>query len=47
MQETIEAELVTMAEGLAAARAYLGNGSVTVEVVRMIKNEDVVVDLVL
>ena len=44
-QETIDGELVTMAEGLAAARAYLGNGSVTVEVVRMIKDEDVVVDL--
>ena len=45
-QETIDSETVTMmAEGKAFARAYLGNGSVTIEVVRMIKDEDVVVDL--
>ena len=30
--------------GKAAAAAYLGNGSVTIEVVRMIKGEDLVVD---
>ena len=30
--------------GAAAAAAYLGNGSVTIEVVRMIKDEDLVVD---
>lgn len=46
VQETIDSATVTMAEGQAFARAYLGNGSVTVEVVRMIKDEDVVVDLV-
>ncbi len=45
VQETIDTVAVTMAEGEAFARAYLGNGSVTVEVVRMIKDEDVVVDL--
>jgi hypothetical protein len=44
-QETIDDATVTMAEGLAFAKAYLGNGSVTVETVRMIKNEDVIVDL--
>jgi hypothetical protein len=44
-QEVIDDATVTMAEGQAFARAYLGNGSVTVEVVRMIKDEDVVVDL--
>lgn len=44
-QETIDTELVTMAEGQAAARAYLGNGSVTIETVRMVKDENVVVDL--
>ena len=44
--EVIDDELaILMAEGKAAARAYLGNGSATVEVVRMIKDEDVVVDL--
>ena len=43
--EVIDEELGLMAEGIAAARAYLGNGAVTVEVVRMIKDEDVVVDL--
>lgn len=31
--------------GASAAAAYLGNGSVTIETVRMIKDEDVVVDL--
>lgn len=44
-QEVIDGVTETMAEGEAFAQAYLGNGSVTVEVVRMIKNEDVVVDL--
>jgi len=44
-QETIDDATVTMAEGLAFAKAYLGNGSVTVETVRMIKAEDVIVDL--
>ena len=44
--EVIDDELaILMAEGKAAARAYLGNGAVTVEVVRMIKDENVVVDL--
>jgi len=44
--EVINAELdILAAEGKAAARAYLGNGAVTLEVVRMIKGEDVVVDL--
>jgi len=44
--EVIDEELgILAAEGKAAARAYLGNGSATVEVVRMIKDEDVVVDL--
>ena len=47
VQETIDSELLTLAEGEAAARAYLGNGSVTIETVRMIKGEDVVVDLTL
>jgi hypothetical protein len=46
VQETIDTELETMAEGLSAAKAYLGNGSVTIETVRMIKDEDVIVDLV-
>lgn len=46
-QQEIDEAIVTMAEGKAFAKAYLGNGSVTVEVVRMIKGEDVVVDLVL
>jgi FlaG/FlaF family flagellin (archaellin) len=45
VQETIDGETVTMAEGQAFAKAYLGNGSVTIETVRMIKGEDVVVDL--
>ncbi|MBC2704567.1 hypothetical protein [Desulfobacula sp.] len=45
VQETIDAELLTLAWGSAAARAYLGNGSVTIETVRMIKDEDVIVDL--
>ncbi|MCK4605129.1 MAG: hypothetical protein KAU41_10655, partial [Deltaproteobacteria bacterium] len=45
VQETIDDAIVTMAEGQAFARAYLGNGSVTIETVRMIKGEDVVVDL--
>jgi hypothetical protein len=40
-QETIDTE----AEGLSFAKAYLGNGSVTIETVRMIKGEDVIVDL--
>jgi len=44
-QEVIDGETVIMAEGEAFAKAYLGNGSVTVEVVRMIKGEDLVVDL--
>jgi hypothetical protein len=43
--EEIEQEIYDMAKGLAAARAYLGNGSVTIETVRMIKGEDLVVDL--
>ena len=46
-QDEIDDAIVTMAEGKAFAKAYLGNGSVTVEVVRMIKDEDVVVDLVI
>lgn len=45
VQETIDDALETMAQGDAFAKAYLGNGSVTVEVVRMIKGEDLVVDL--
>lgn len=45
VEEIIDDELLIMAEGQAAARAYLGNGSVTIETVRMIKDEDVVVDL--
>ena len=45
VQEEIEGELYDMAEGHAVARAYLGNGSVTIETVRMIKGEDLVVDL--
>lgn len=45
VQEEIDSALYDMAEGLAVARAYLGNGSVTVETVRMIKDEDLVVDL--
>ena len=45
VQEEIEQELYDMAEGSAVARAYLGNGSVTIETVRMIKGEDVIVDL--
>lgn len=44
-QETINDATVTMAEGEAFAEAYLGNGSVTIETVRMIKGENVVVDL--
>jgi len=44
-QETIDLEAVTMAEGFSFAKAYLGNGSVTIETVRMIKDEDVIVDL--
>ena len=44
-QETIDGAAETMAEGKAFARAYLGNGSVTIQTVRMIKGEDVVVDL--
>lgn len=44
-QETIDDATVTMAEGQAFAKAYLGNGSVTIETVRMIKGEDVIVDL--
>ena len=43
--EAIETEIYEMAVGEAAARAYLGNGSVTIETVRMIKGEDVIVDL--
>lgn len=46
-QETIDQAVVTMAQGNAFAKAYLGNGSVTVETVRMIKGEDLVVDLTL
>ncbi len=44
-QEIIDDATVTMAEGEAFARAYLGNGSVTIQTVRMIKGEDVIVDL--
>ena len=45
-QETIDEVVVDMAEGFSFAKAYLGNGSVTIETVRMIKGEDVIVDLV-
>lgn len=41
----IEEEDVEGGVGASAAAAYLGNGSVTIETVRMIKDEDVVVDL--
>lgn len=44
-QDTIDQDVVIMAEGQSFARAYLGNGSVTIETVRMIKGEDVIVDL--
>ena len=47
VQETIDTAVVTMAQGNAFAKAYLGNGSVTIETVRMIKDEDLVVDLTL
>ena len=45
-QEIIDEETVNIwAEGFSFAKAYLGNGSVTIETVRMIKDEDVIVDL--
>lgn len=45
IQEEIDSEIYDMAKGWAAARAYLGNGSVNIETVRMIKGEDVIVDV--